>query len=109
MTVENVCGNDVENSKETHMSLNARRAVLAALATALLTACAPGYSVNTVSATPSGVSYEYTHSVSSEYPATVKRAEAHCAQYGKHARPVGAPVRLDIDRAVATFECVASH
>lgn len=60
-----------------------------------------------VSATPSGVTYEFTHSVSSEYPATVKRAEAHCVQYGKHARPVGAPVRLDADRAVATFECVA--
>lgn len=71
----------------------------------LLTACAPGYSISEVSASPAGVSYEYTASVGSEYPATVRRAEAHCAQYAKHAKPVGAPVILGPDRAVATFEC----
>lgn len=72
-----------------------------------LAGCATGYSVKPVSLTPSGAVFEYTYSVSREYPATVRRAEAHCQQYTKHAKPVGQPVQTGRDRAVATFECVA--
>lgn len=78
------------------------------LSTLLLGAagCAAGYSVKPVSLTPTGATFEYTYSVSREYPATVRAAEAHCQGYQKHARPVGQPVILGRDRAVATFECV---
>lgn len=77
------------------------------LSTLLLTACAPGYSIKPLTLNPSGATFEYTYSVSSEYPATFKKAETHCQQYQKHAKPVGQPVILGMDRAVATFECVA--
>jgi len=73
----------------------------------LLTGCTPGYSINPVSLSPVGATFEYTYSVNTEYPATVQAAEAHCQKYGKHAKPVGQPVRLDVDRATASFECVS--
>lgn len=81
--------------------------VLAVLAVSV-SGCAPGYSLKPVSATPSGITIEYTHSISSEYPAAVQSAEQHCQRFGKHARPVGQPVQLNIDRSVATFECAAA-
>lgn len=83
-----------------------RRRILAALAFACVAGCAPGYSVTPVSLTPIGATFEYTYSVGSEYAATVKAAEAHCQKYGKHAKPVGAPVPQGPDRAVQSFECV---
>lgn len=87
-----------------------RRLRLLAIATVVLpiAACTPGYSVASLVATPAGATYEYTSSVSSEYGATVQKAELHCQQFGKHARPVGAPVQKSPDRSVQSFDCVAS-
>lgn len=69
--------------------------------------CATGYSVDPVSLTPVSAVFEYTYSVSGEYAATVRRAEAHCQLYQRHSKPVGQPVLQGPDRAIASFECVA--
>lgn len=71
-----------------------------------LLACAPGYSVHPVSLSPASVTFEYTHSVSSEYGEVVKRAEAACQDYKKHARAAAPPVRINADRSVVTFDCI---
>lgn len=73
---------------------------------AVLAACAPGYSIDTVSQSSAAVTLEYTHSVGGELQAAIKTAETRCQQYGRHARMNGQPVRLSADRAVATFDCV---
>lgn len=80
--------------------------VLIGCATVCAAACVAGGTVDVVSASPTGVTYEYTHSYSTEYTEAVKKAEGHCQAYQKHARPVGQPVRINLDRSVATFECV---
>ena len=72
-------------------------------------ACAPGSTLSSLAPSPSGISFQYTHSYSTEYPATIQAANAHCGQFNKVARPVGPPVRLNLDRSVVTFECVASQ
>lgn len=72
----------------------------------LLTACAPGYSLQTISQTAAGVVLEYTHSVNGELQAAIQRAEAQCQTYGKHARMNGEPKRLNLDRSLVTFDCV---
>lgn len=84
----------------------ATRSVLGALVWISTAACTPGYSVNLISQTPAAVVLEYTHSVGGELQAAVQAAEARCQQYGKHARMNGQPVRLNMDRSVATFDCV---
>jgi hypothetical protein len=77
-----------------------------AFASALLSGCAPGYSLKTISETSSAIVIEYTHSVGGELQAAIRSAEAQCQQYGRHARMNGQPTRINMDRSVATFDCV---
>lgn len=72
----------------------------------LLTGCAAGHSIRTVSASPASVSLKYSTLDSREYPTVVQRAETLCQTYGKHARQASAPVPTGQDTAVATFDCV---
>lgn len=81
-------------------------ALSCAAAVATLGSCTPGYSIDTISQTSSAVVLEYTHSVDGELQATIVEAERRCQQYGKHARLNGTPQRLNVDRSVATFDCV---
>jgi hypothetical protein len=69
--------------------------------------CTPGYSLETISQTSSSIVIEYTHSVGGEFQAAVQSAQSRCRQYGKNARLNGQPIRLGVDRSVATFDCVA--
>lgn len=69
----------------------------------------PGGTLDALAPSPVGITYEYTHSYSTEYPAAIQAAMAHCRQYNKTARPVGPPVRLNLDRSAITFECVAGQ
>lgn len=71
-----------------------------------LAGCTPGYSLKTISETSSAIVIEYTHSVGGELQAAVQTAQARCQQYGKNARMNGQPTRINMDRSVATFDCV---
>lgn len=79
---------------------------LFAIGLLLLGACAPGYSLTTISETSSAIVLEYTHSVNGELQEAIRTAQVRCQQYGKNARMNGQPTRLNADRSVATFDCV---
>lgn len=74
-----------------------------------MAACAPGYSLTTVSETSSAIVLEYTASVNGELQAAVQTAEARCQQYGRHARMAASgPQRVSVDRAIVAFDCVSA-
>jgi hypothetical protein len=76
------------------------------LIVALLAGCAPGYSVDVLSAPPQTLTLEYTHTVGSEYGAALRRADAVCGQQGLRARLASGPVAVSLDRSILTFDCV---
>jgi hypothetical protein len=72
----------------------------------LLAGCAgPGETIDVISSSPATVALEYTHSYSFELGETVKAAERHCNNYGRHA-VMASNTRLNMDRSLATFRCV---
>lgn len=96
---------NVEETSKPMKTRRLRRGFLLVV-TLSLTACTPGFSIDTISATPAAIVLEYSHSVNGELQAAIKTAEARCQQYGRHARMNGQPTQLNLDRSVATFDCV---
>lgn len=64
----------------------------------------PGQTVDVVTASPSQVVLQYTHSYSWELAAAGKRADRLCGRFGKHATLLNS-VRESVDRSVVTFRC----
>jgi hypothetical protein len=65
----------------------------------------PGETVNLVTASPSQVVLQYTHSYSWELAAAGQIADRQCQRFGRHAALVST-ARESVDRSVATFRCV---
>jgi hypothetical protein len=65
----------------------------------------PGQTVDLVTASPSQVVLQYTHSYSWEFAAAGQFADRQCQRFGRHAALVST-ARESVDRSVATFRCV---
>ena len=65
----------------------------------------PGQTVDLVTASPSQVVLQYTHSYSWELAAAGQFADRQCQRFGRHAALVST-ARESVDRSVATFRCV---
>lgn len=65
----------------------------------------PGQTVDLVTASPSQVVLQYTHSYSWELAAAGEFADRQCQRFGRHAVLVST-ARESVDRSVATFRCV---
>jgi hypothetical protein len=64
----------------------------------------PGQTIDIVTASPSQVVLQYTHSYSWELAAAGQRADRLCGRFARHASLVST-VRESVDRSVATFGC----
>jgi hypothetical protein len=65
----------------------------------------PGQTVDLVTASPSQVVLQYTHSYSWELAAAGQFADRQCQRFGTHAALVSTASE-SVDRSVATFRCV---
>ncbi len=64
----------------------------------------PGQTIDLVTASPSQVVLQYTHSYSWELAAAGRFADIQCGKFGRHAALISS-VRENVDRSVATFRC----
>lgn len=70
----------------------------------IATGVKPGQTVDLVTASPSQVVLEYTHSYSWELAAAGRFADGQCQRFGRHAALVST-AQESVDRSMATFTC----
>lgn len=66
----------------------------------------PGNTVHIRFADENGLMLNYTHSWEGELDAAIMIANQKCAEYGKVARMVSAPVAYNLDQSLVRFECL---